>query len=107
MATAFVRVSIAAVLIATASIVVGVFTHERWYWCLGFAATVLLAGWGFQALQSAWQKELARESAWLAIRALILESQEIERFKVAYSSRNIEEVRIASEAVQAAIRNLQ
>jgi hypothetical protein len=101
--TAFVRTVIIVAQIMVAAFLYGLFAHARWYSCIAFGTLVVLGLWCFDV----WQKDLVRRSAWLAIRTLILESQEIERLKVAYSSRNPEETGAASEAVRAAIRKLE
>jgi hypothetical protein len=86
-----------------AAFLYGLFAHARWYSCIAFGTLVALGLWFFDV----WQRDLVRRSAWLAIRTLILESQEVERFRAAYNSRDLEETRVASEAVQAAIRKLE
>jgi hypothetical protein len=101
--TTFVRTVIIAAQIIAAAVLYGLLAHARWYSCIAFGTVVVFGLWCFDI----WQKNLVRRSAWLAIRTLALKSQEIERLKVAYSSRNLEETGVASEAVQAAIRKLE
>lgn len=107
MISAFVWMGKLIVFILTAAILYGLFSHDPWYRCLEFAAIVGGAGLGFQWLTAAREKELAREAAWLALRTSVLKSEEMERFKVAHGTRNLEEVRRAKEEVLAAIRSLQ
>jgi len=107
MITALVWVSKLILFIVAGAILYGLFSHDPWYRCFEFAAIVGGAGLGFQWLSAAREKELAQESAWLALRTLVLKSEEMERFKAAYSTRNPEEVQRAKEEVLAAIRSLQ
>ena len=107
MVTRFVRAVIVAAYIVIAAILFGLLSHEPWYRCLEFATLVVGAVLGIQWLTDARDKELALEGAWLALRTLALKSEEVERFKVAYSSRNVDEVQKAKEEVLAAIRSLQ
>jgi hypothetical protein len=107
LATTFVRAAIVAAYIVTAAILFGLLSNDTWYRCIEFATLVVGAVLGFQWLTGARDKELARECAWLALRTLVLKSEEVERFKIACSTRNPDEVQKAKEGVLAAIRSLQ
>jgi hypothetical protein len=101
--TTFVRALIIVAEIMVIAVLLVVFAHARWYSSIVLGTVAVLGLWCFDV----WQKDLVRRSAWLAIRASVLESREIERFRAAYSSGNLEETRVASVAVQAAIRELE
>jgi hypothetical protein len=107
MATAFLRSILAVAYITGAAVLFGLVTHERWYSCLEFGAVVVLGVWGFGTFLAAWQKELTRNGAWLALMTLAKESQEFEKLKTALSSRNLDDVMKASETIRAAIRDNQ